>query len=128
MAWLQFGLNKMTISIKNQGIIALCGGLVSGVSVPVIIAAQGNTTAWLTGIVMLVTGVALIGFSYTANTFVIKFLLDIHILLAFFILLASGFIYFQTRISGAFFLIFWSVAVIISALTEWHGIKSHRSN
>lgn len=63
----------MTISIKNQGIIALCGGLVSGVSVPVIIAAQANITALLTGIVMLVAGVALIGFSYTANTFVINF-------------------------------------------------------
>jgi hypothetical protein len=118
----------MTIIIKNQGIIALCGSLASGVSVPVIIAAQGNTTALLTGIVMLVASVALIGFSYTANTFVIKFLLGIHILLAFFILLASGFIYFQTRVSGAFFLILWSVTVIISALTGWRGIKSHRSN
>lgn len=108
---------------NNQISVVTCGSLMLGVSVPVIIAAHESRVALGIGIGMLFIGIALISCVYTHSIVFGKILLSIHIIFASIILCSTTFLYIQHEEGGTFFLMFWSLAIIFTAIFGWKGLK-----
>lgn len=106
---------------NNKIIIASCGGLMLGVSVPVIIASWGKSIPLFIGILMLVAGLSLVCTISTSLITLKKTLLVVHALIAVVILIAT--IIYNPHI----FLICWSVVVITLACIGWLGFRNKES-
>jgi hypothetical protein len=108
------------LRINNKIIIGSCGGIMLGVSVPVIIAAWGKSVPLFFGVMMLVVGLSLVCIISKPLMTLKKALLAIHALIAAVILIGT------TVYNPHVFLICWSILVILLVGFGWFGLRNEQ--
>ena len=101
--------------------MALCGGIMIGVAVPVIIASLDKVAVMFFGIFMLLSGICLVASIKTKKELMKKTLLIIHILIGLVILVGM----FLSNLN--IFLVCWSLLVILLAVLSMFGYKNEQS-